>query len=197
MKLISAAIYGVLAITAGAQEPISVTGARIPADLLKMNYGRLPPTIQGFDLNICNPSSDKQAVTSSQIYQALAKSNPSLQPMGRQIVLGAILHNQKHSVATVLTVVLNSAVGVLSVVGAIQSGVPANVLAGAALGSAIGQYLLHGLPALTADQVERYESQALEPALVLDGGTCVERTVFALAPPGPQSAYQNLTFHVR
>lgn len=197
MKLIGIAIFGVVAMAA-AQENISVTGARIPADLLKVNYGRLPKTIQGFDLNICNQGAEKQAVTSSQIYQALAGSNPNLQPIGRQIILGALLHRQSHSMTTVLTVVLNSTVGVLSILGAARTGVPVNVLAGAAVGSAVGQQLLNDLkPVLTADQVERYEGQALEPALVLDGGSCMERTVFALANPSFKSMPQALTFHVR
>jgi hypothetical protein len=198
MKLIGIAICGLLAMTAFAQGTFSVTGTEIPVELVKVNYGRLPKTIRGFDLNICNESTGKQSVTSSQIYQQLVAANPHLQPVGRQIILGEILRNQQHSVATVLTVVLNSTVGVLSVLGAARTGIPANALAGAAVGSAVGQQLLNNLqPVLTADQVQRYESQVLEPALVLDSGSCVERTVFALAAPGAAITIQSLTFHVR
>jgi len=198
MKLIGVAICGMLAMTAAAQETFSVTGTQIPAELIKVNYGRLPKTIQGFDLNICNQSGEKQSVTSSQIYQALATASPSLHPIGRQIMMGEILQNQQRSLTTVLTVALNSAVGVLSVLGAARTGIAPNALAGVAVGSAVGQQLLSNLkPVLTADQVQRYESQVLEPALVLDAGSCVERTVFALVAPGSTSTIQSLTFHVR
>jgi hypothetical protein len=94
-------------------------------------------------------------------------------------------------------VVLNSSVGVLSVLGAARTGIPPNVLAATAVGSAVGQQLLTTLkPVLTADQVQRYENQVLETALVLDAGSCVERTVFAVGTPGAASTIQSLTFHV-
>jgi hypothetical protein len=198
MKLIGITVCGLLAIAAGAQNTFSVTGTRIPAELARVNYGKLPNTIEAFDLNICNQSAEKQAVTASQIYQALAASNLSLQPLGRQIIMAAILRNQQRSATTVLTVVLNSSVGVLSVLGAARAGVSANLLAGLAVGSAVGQQLLTNLkPVLTADQVERYESQVLEPALVLDSGSCVERTVFTLVAPGAGYSFESLTFHIR
>jgi hypothetical protein len=197
MKLLGVTICGMLA-AASAQETFSVSGTQIPAELARVNYGRLPKAVQGFDLNVCNLTAEKHPVGSSQIYQALAESNPGLQPIGRQIMMPAILRNQRRSAATILTVVLNSAVGVLSVLGAARTGVSANVLAGAAVGSVVGQQLLSGLkPVLTADQVERYESQVLEPALVLDGGSCAERTIFALAAPGSTRTLQTLRFHVR
>jgi hypothetical protein len=84
------------------------------------------------------------------------------------------------------------------VLGAARTGVSSNVLAGVAVGSAVGQQLLTSLqPVLAADQAERFESQALEPALVLDGGSCEERTVFTLVAPGSKVKFENLTFHVR
>jgi hypothetical protein len=198
MKLIGIAIWGMLAMPALPQDTFSVSGTRIPADLARVNYGSLPKSVVGFDMNICNLTDNKQSVSSSQIYQVLVESNPGLQPIGRQIMLAVILQNQKRSAATVLSVVLNSAVGVLSVLGAARTGVPVNILAGAAVGSVVGQQLLSGLkPVLTADQVERYESEVLEPALVLDGGTCVERTVFTLSAAGSTGTLKNLRFHVR
>jgi hypothetical protein len=97
-----------------------------------------------------------------------------------------------------MTVALNVSVGVLSVLGAARTGISGNILAGAAVGSAIGQQVLNNLkPVLTPDQVERYESQVLESALVLDGGSCVERTIFALVGPVPRNKFETLTFHVR
>jgi hypothetical protein len=87
---------------------------------------------------------------------------------------------------------------VLSVLGAARSGVPSNALAGAAVGSALAQQLLNNLkPVLSADQMQRYESQVLETALVLDSGSCVERTVFAVSSSGTKSSVSSLTFHVR
>ena len=198
MKLMSVAICGLLAVAAHAQNTFSVTGTLIPADLVRVNYGKLPTTIEAFDLNICNQSSDKHSLTASEIYQALADSNHSLQPLGRQIMLAVILKNQSRSAVTVLTVILNSTVGVLSILGAARTGLPGNVLAGAAVGSMVGQQLLTSLkPVLTADQVQRFESQVLEPALVLDGGSCVERTVFTLTAPGTRNKFEDLTFHIR
>jgi hypothetical protein len=198
MKLMGIAICGLLATAAGAQDTFSVTGTQIPADVVRVNYGKLPNAIAAFDLNICNESAAKRGVTASQIYQALAEANLNLQPLGRQIMLAVVLRNQRRSATTVLTVVLNSAVGVLSVLGAARTGVSSNVLAGVAVGSAVGQQLLTSLqPVLAADQAERFESQALEPALVLDGGSCEERTVFTLVAPGSKVKFENLTFHVR
>jgi hypothetical protein len=187
------------AVTADAQTTFSVTGTQIPPDLVRVNYGKIPNTIEAFDLNICNDSNDKHGVTASQIYQALAESNVQLRPLGGQIMFAMILQNQKRSATTVLSLVLTSAVGVLSVLGASRGGIPPKTLASAALGAAVGQQLLSTLkPALTADQLQRYESQVLESALVLDSGSCVERTVFALVVPGTTSnRLQTLTFHVR
>jgi hypothetical protein len=197
-----ALLLAMFATAAWAQNSFSVTGTQIPDDLVRVNYGRLPKSIEAFDLNICNQSPDKHAVTASQIYQGLAESSVNLEPLGGQIMLAVILQNQKHSTTTVLTVVLNSAVGVLSVLGASRAGISPAALAGAALGAAVGQQLVSSLkPVLTADQLARYQSQVLESALVLDGGSCVERTVFALLAPGSQSKvqnkFQNLIFRVR
>ena len=189
MKLIGIALGSLLATAAMAQNTFSVTGTQIPADLVRLNYGKIPSSIEAFDLNICNQTADKHAVTASQIYQALADANVSLQPLGGQIMLAAILQNQRHNATTILTVAVNSAVGVLSVLGAARLGVSANVLAGAAVGAAVGQELLGTLkPALTPDQVQRYESQVLESALVLDGGLLRgSARYFTLLVPGPKN----------
>ena len=79
------------------QDTFMITGTRIPAELLKMNYGQLPKGIVAFDLNICNQTDAKAALTSSQIFQALAESTSGIQPIGRQIMLAVILRNQRHS----------------------------------------------------------------------------------------------------
>ena len=185
MKLIHIALACVLATTAAAQTTFSVTGTKIPPDLVRLNYGRIPNTIEAFDLNICNDAPDKHAVTASQIYQALAESNANLQPLGGQIMLAAILQNQRRNSTTLLTVAVNSAIGVLSVLGATRGGIATSTLASAALGAAVGQELLITLkPVLTPSQLARYQSQVLESALVLDGGSCVERTVFTLVNAG-------------
>jgi hypothetical protein len=195
---IGVAVCAVFAATAQAQTLFSVTGTRIPPELVRVNYGKLPASIAAFDLNICNQSGDKRAVTASQIYQALAEADVTLQPLGRQVMLALILRNQQHTLATITTVVLNVGVGVLSALGAARTGISGDVLAGAAVGSAVGQQLLNNLrPVLSADQVARYENQVLEPALVLDNGTCVERTVFALSTQSAPNKVENLTFHIR
>jgi len=199
MKIPGCHILGLLLLTATsyAQDTFVITGTAIPDELVKLNYGSVPKGIRAFDLDICNVTSDKQSVVSSAIYQALAQANAGLQPIGRAIMLAVILRNQNHSLASILNLVLNSATGVLSVVGAAKTGVPPGVLAGAALGSLSAQQLITNLkPALTADQVEKFENQVLEPALVLDGGSCVERTVFT-ATLDPKTPSQNLTFHIR
>lgn len=179
-----------------AQATFEITGTPIPPSLLTENYGNVPKGIGAFDLNICNVTDNKQSIVSSRIFQALSDAYSSLQPIGREIMLASILRNQSHSAATILSVILNSTTGVLSVLGSTKTKLPAGLITGAAVGSLAGQQLLNSLkPILSADQVEKFESQVLEPALVLDGGSCVERTIFvnfAAVQPKPQS----LSFHI-
>jgi hypothetical protein len=112
-------------------------------------------------------------------------------------MLAAILRNQNHSLLNILNVVLNSTTGVLSVLGASKYHLPAGVVAASALGSLAGQQIMTNLkPVLSADELEKFETQVLEPALVLDGGSCVERTVFVSSGDSRAKA-QPLSFHVR
>jgi hypothetical protein len=199
MQAVGRALAGVIlaGVTAFAQDTFVVTGTAIPADLLRQNYGRMPKGIGAYDLSICNVSDTKQSIVSSQIYQALAQSNPALQPVGRQIMLAAILRNQNHSAAAIFGVALNSLSGVLAVVSSSRYKVPAGLITGAALAAISGQQLMSTLrPILSADQLEKFESQVLEPALVLDSGSCVERTVFTSVPKSTARS-QSLNFHVR
>ncbi len=199
MKLFACAFFTWLAFTgiANAQNTFAVTGTVIPDSLLQQNYGKLPKGIAGYDLDICNISGAKQSVVSSEIYQALAQSNTSLQPIGRQIMLAAVLRNQNRSAGTILAVVLNSLTGVLSVLSSSKSGPPAGLVTGVALGAISAQQIFTNLkPVLTSDQVEKFESEVLEPALVLDAGSCVERTMFAAVPTASAKAH-SLSFHVR
>jgi hypothetical protein len=180
-----------------AQGTFVVTGTPIPKDLLEQNYGRVPKGIGAYDLSICNSTGTRQSVTSSEIYQALSECDKGLQPVGRQIMLAAILRNQNRNVANILSLALNSAAGVLSVLSSSKYSVPTGILTGTAVGSLSVQQLLSNLrPILSVDQVEKFESQVLEPALVLDGGSCVERTVF-VASESSRSKPQGLRFHVR
>jgi len=123
MKIPGCHILGLLLLTATsyAQDTFVITGTAIPDELVKLNYGSVPKGIRAFDLDICNVTSDKQSVVSSAIYQALAQANAGLQPIGRAIMLAVILRNQNHSLASILNLVLNSATGVLSVVGAAKT----------------------------------------------------------------------------
>jgi hypothetical protein len=171
-----------------AQNTFTVTGTSIPDSLLKLNYGPMPKGILGFDLNICNVTEARHPLTSSEIYQALAESQGNLRPIGRQIMLAVILRNQNHSLKAWLSLALNSTTSVLSVLGTGRSTPSAAALSATALGALIGQQLLSAWsPILTADQVEKFESQVLEPALVMDGGSCLERTIFASAPDTPKN----------
>jgi hypothetical protein len=199
MRVVGLAITGLIvcAMAGFAQDTFVVTGTPIPADLLRQNYGRMPKGISAYDLSICNVTDQKQSIVSSRIYQALAESNNGLQPVGRQIMLAPILRNQNRSASTVLNIALNSISGVLAVVSSSRYKVPAGLVTGAALASISAQQLMSTLkPVLSADQVEKFESQVLEPALVLDSGSCVERTVFTSAPKPAVQAH-SLNFHVR
>jgi len=193
-------LIGLISKVAFAQTTFEVTGTAIPQALLQQNYGKLPNGIAGYDLNICNISGSRQSVVSSEIYQALAQSTSGLQPIGRQILLSAIVRGQNRTVSAILNAALASATGVLSILGSANHGVPAGAVATATLSSMSVQNVLnHFSPALSNDQVEKFESDVLEPALVLDSGSCVERTVFALntTPKSQKSKVQALSFHVR
>lgn len=200
MRRFSAAVLFATVFSASllAQQTFVVTGTAIPPALLQQNYGRMPKGIQAFDLSICNVTASKQSLVSSEIYQALAQSNSELRPIGRQIMLASILHNQSHSASAILGLILNSTSGVLSSLSSSRYAVPAGLVAGAALVSISAQQILSNMkPVLTADELEKFESQVLEPALVLDGGSCVERTVFTSSSVNPKNRSQSLNFHVR
>jgi hypothetical protein len=194
---ISQALLLIALITAGsiaAQDTFTVTGTSIPGDLLKMNYGPMPKGVSAYDINLCNVTETKHSVTSSQIYQALMEAQPDLRPIGRQIMLAAILRNQNRSARTWISLGLNSTTGVLSVLGQGRTSASASVLSAVALGALVGQQLLNTWsPVLTADQVEKFESQVLEPALVMDGGSCVERTIFTTTVAGTEKSARSLT----
>jgi len=199
MRLILGPILGIV-LTSGivsAQSAFAVTGTAIPPSLLQQNYGKLPKDVNGYDLDICNTTEVKQSIVSSEIYQALAQYNSDLHPIGRRIMLAAILRNQNRSTGTVLTMVLSSVTGVLSVLSSSKYGPPAGVVTGSALGAISAQQIIANLkPVLTNDQVEKFETDVLEPALVLDGGSCVERTVFAAVSNPPLKSH-SLQFHIR
>lgn len=185
-----------------AQDTFAVTGTSIPDDLLKLNYGTLPNGIQGLDLNICNLTDARHPITSSEIYQALTQSEANVRPIGRQIMLAAILRNQNHSLKMWLNIGLGSTTSLLSVLNKGQASSQSGALSAIALGALVGQQLLSTWsPVLTADQVEKFESQVLEPAMVMDGGSCVERTVFFAPPATPKKGAKvtipNFVFHVQ
>ncbi|MBV8808591.1 MAG: hypothetical protein JO033_07950 [Acidobacteriaceae bacterium] len=181
-----------------AQGTFVITGTAIPPALLQQNYGRMPKGIEAFDLSICNVTATKQSVVSSEIYQALAESNSELRPIGRQIMLASILRNQSHSPAAILGLILNSTAGVLSAFSTSRYSIPAGVVTGAAVVSISAQQILNNLkPVLSVDELDKFENQVLEPALVLDGGSCVERTVFTVSSVNPKNRAQSLSFHVR
>ena len=185
-----------LASSAWAQS-FQVTGTPIPTSLLEQTYGKMPKGVGAYDLNICNISPTKQSVVSSQIYQALAQENVNVQPVGRQIMLAAIMRNQSRTTLTILNVAIGSASGVLSVLASSKFHVPSGLVTGAALGAISMQQIMQDIkPVLPADKLQAFENQVLESALVMDSGSCVERTVFTLAQ-NPKLKASAMTFHVR
>jgi hypothetical protein len=197
MKNVVLAVVSIVSVsTAGfAQSTFEVTGTLIPAALLKQNYGKTPKGIAAYDLNICNSSHATQSVVSSEIYQALSRSDETLQPIGRQIVLASILGTQNWTTLRILNIALNAATGVLMVLTSSKGS--GQLLAAIALGSVSTQQLTTGLKgSTTADQLEKFDAQVLEPALVLDAGSCVERTVFT-ALDSKVKKPEGLSFHVR
>jgi hypothetical protein len=168
------------------EDKIAVSGTAIPQQLLEQNYGKMPKGVGGFDLSICNVSDQKQTVVSTQVYQSLAQSNVSLSPIGRHIMLASILRNENHGLMSILGVTLSSATGVVAVLGMSRSfAVPAGAVAGIGLSAIIlGQVTSALKPVMAPDKMEKFDREVLEPALVLDGGSCVERTIFALNTNG-------------
>ncbi|MBV9303495.1 MAG: hypothetical protein JOY62_09820 [Acidobacteriaceae bacterium] len=178
-----------------AQSTFQVTGARLPVSLAKQNYGKLPKGVSAYDLSICNARARKESLSSGEVYQALSEADPSLHPVGRQVVLSSILETQNWSAARIVGLALTVAVDALSIVLASKTG---GKIAAAALGSLSVEQIATGVnPAPSPNQIETLETQALEPALVLDGGSCVERTVFAASADSKAAKAESLSFHVR
>ena len=193
-----AALAAVVACGATAQNTFEITGTPIPQQLLSENYGGIVKGVEGYDLNICNISDAKQSLTSSKVYQALMEADATLQPVGRQIMLASILRNENRSLSNVLGIAMSSATSVVSLLGASPSRLSSRWTTAVALVSITGQQVLNNLkPVLSAGQLEKFESQVLEPALVLDGGSCIERTVFAISVAKPKAKPQGLNFRVR
>jgi hypothetical protein len=197
MKTIVISFVGaVLTVTSlRAQNALNISATPIPTSLLTQNYGKMPNNTGGYDLTICNASSVKQMVISSQIFQALVQQQAGVQPIGKQIMLAAILRNQNSSFFSILNMTLGSASGVLSILSSART-IPGSVIAGTSLGSLALQQVLNNLkPYSTAAALQQFDSQVLETTLSLDGGSCAERTVFTLlasskVKPAP------LSFHV-
>jgi hypothetical protein len=180
-SVVAVALLLLLGRSAQAENDFQVTGTPIPPTLLRQNYGRVPKGIGAFDLNICNATATKQSLVSGEVFQALAGQTASLQPIGRDIMLGSILRSESHSPIQTLSIVLEATTGVLSLIGASRYAVSPALLTGIALASVTGQQIIGKLrPLLTGNQLEKFEAQVLEPAMVLDGGSCVERTVFVI-----------------
>ena len=179
------------------QTTFDVTGTPIPPDLLRQNYGTMPKGVGAYDLNICNQTANKQTLVSSEIYQSLVQSNPDVQPIGAQIMLAAILHNQGHSTLNIVNIALTSMTGVFAVLAASKYSLPAKWATGFAIASLSSQPVLSALrPVMSVDQLQKFEGQVLQPALVLDSGSCAERTVFTVKT-SPKVRPSNLSFHVR
>lgn len=193
-----AVTIAVTAVTLQAQNTFEITGTPIPTELLTQNYGSIVKGVSAYDLSICNISDATQSLTSSRVYQALMNADATLQPVGRQIMLASILRNQNRSLTNILGLAMTSATSALSLLGSSTYKLPSRWSTAAALTSITGQQVLNTLkPVLSADQLEKFENQVLEPALVLDSGSCVERTVFTITSSNTKSKPQALNFRVR
>jgi hypothetical protein len=171
---------GLVASSLCAQNALNISATPLPTSLLTQNYGKLPKNIGGYDLTICNGSSAKLTVISSEIFQALVQQQAGVQPIGKQIMLAALLRNQNNSFFSILNMALGSAAGVLSVLSSAHT-IPSNVITGTSLGSLALQQVLNSLrPYSSASALQELENQILETAISLDSGSCVERTVFTL-----------------
>ena len=200
MKTILAPIVALLlaAGEAQAEDTLAVSGTPIPKQLLAQNYGTMPKGVGAYDLSICNVTNVRQSVVSSQIYQALAQSNVALKPIGRQIILASILQNQRRDLLGILNIALSSATGVFSILSTSRTmNVPPSVNTSVGLGTIVLGQITNSLrPVLPPDKVEKFDRDVLEPALVLDGGSCVERTVFTMIE-NKKSQPGALSFHMR
>jgi hypothetical protein len=200
MKTILALAAAVLLAASGSQaeDTLAVSGTPIPKQLLAQNYGTMPKGVGAYDLSICNVTNTRQSVVSSQIYQALTQSNIALKPIGRQIIFASILQNQRRNLLNILNVALSSATGVFSILSTSRSmNVPGSVNTSVGLGAIVLGQITNSLrPVLPPDKVEKFDRDVLEPALVLDGGSCVERTVFTMTE-GKKTQAGALSFHMR
>lgn len=198
MKVVVKAAIGI-ALVGGlsfGQATFEVTGTPVPSDLLRANFGSLPKSLGAFDLDICNLTELRQTVISSKIYQSLALTSPDLQPVGRQLVLAAILRNQGRRPLNLLSIALTSVGGAFSVLSASKYALPVNWSSAIAFATVTGQQLVTGFkPVMTADQVETFDKQVLEPSFLLDGGSCEQRTVFTVLTSKVKTT--SLSFHVR
>lgn len=196
-SLVSSALILAFLCATGFAQTLEVTGTPVPETLVKQNYGRVPKAFAAYDLNICNSSHVKQSVVSSDIYLALSRSETILHPIGRQIVLASLLRSQNWNAQRILSLVLNAGIGVLALIDSSRDGGSGRLLAAITLGSVSAQQLTMGSRGNTsADQLERFDMQVLEPVLVLDAGSCVERTVFAVAQDSNVKKPLGLSFYV-
>ncbi|HEX3822790.1 MAG TPA: hypothetical protein VHW45_20835 [Candidatus Sulfotelmatobacter sp.] len=186
---------GLAVVSTWAQNTLTVSATPIPASLLKQNYGRMPRNVGGYDLNICNASMARQMVISSRIYQAIVQHQAGVQPIGKQIMLAAILHSQNSNFFNILNVSLESASGVLSILSSTHN-IPPKLITGTSLASLALQQLLTNLkPYSPVTALQQFDTQVLETAVSLDSGSCVERTVFTLST-GRETRAVPLSFHV-
>jgi hypothetical protein len=137
-------------------------------------------------------------VISTRIYQELANSNVSITPIGKQIMLASILRNQGWSVTEILNVALVSATGVMALLSPSAAvRVPNGVKTAMGVTTLTLSQLSNVLkPVIGQDKVEKFEREVLESALVLDTGSCVERTLF-VATSEPKAKPATLQFRVK
>jgi hypothetical protein len=112
------------------------------------------------------------------------------------MILAAILRNQGRRPLSILGLALTSITGTFSVLSASKYGLPGNWASAIAFASVTSQQLLSSIkPVTTVDQIDKFETQVLEPSFLLDGGACEQRTLFTVLSPRTKS--RQLSFHVR
>ena len=186
------------ALLATAQDTFTVTGTAIPPSLLARNYGSMPKGIVGYELTICNTTDQKQSLTRSQVDQALAGSTSQITPVASQVILASMLTTRGQKILSFATFGLNTAVGICALLSTSKkSNPPANVKTGISVASMTLPQLATLLqPVPPVDRVQKYETDVLPPALVLDSNSCVEKILFVVAA-APNAKPEALAFHIK
>ena len=135
---------------------------------------------------------------SAQVVNALVERNGVDPAQIEDLQWGCVTQIEEQAWNIGRNVALTAGTGVFALLSTSKTmNVPDSAKTVIALGSLLfGQVTASLQPVLPADKVEKFDREVLEPSLVLDGGSCVERTVFASLDDGSTKT-PALVFHVR